>query len=86
VLPGWAFTECYRTGLKRAKKRLEGRTVLTLTFASSGFVTNVKGMTSTGELSGVAQCIFDKTLTSNAIAGVDEAGGTAEAVVTFNPE
>jgi serine/threonine-protein kinase len=87
ALPSWNYTTCYQDGLRKAKKRVEGRTVLQLTFASSGFFTKVNGATSTAELTGVANCVFQATLSSGSLVqNADPAGGTAEVVVTYTPE
>ncbi len=87
ALPAWNYTACYQDGLKHAKRRIEGRTVLQLTFGPSGFFTHVSGLTSTAELKGVANCVFSATLSgANAVQGADPAGGTAEAVVVYSPE
>ena len=87
ALPAWNYTACYQDGLKHAKKRIEGRTLLQLSFASSGFFTQVNGTTSTAELSGVASCIFKTTMSdSSLVQNADALGGTAEVVVTYTPE
>jgi serine/threonine-protein kinase len=87
ALPAWAFTSCYQDGLKRAKKRVEGRTVLELTFAASGIITKVKGVTSTAELRSVADCVYQAALASaSPVQNADAAGGTAEAIVQYVPE